>query len=306
MVTVLSALACLIVMVIAACGGGGGRSDVDTETLLPDGWEALRGDYSPDGEHLAFLGNRTDPSSSDGRLVVVFGRRERDLTPDEATVEGYGWLPNSQSLLISTSDGGADGSMLVIVGVDGKTAEPVPIREPLLTVGRVALLPDGRRAIIATQAPSTAEEYTDLYELNLLTGDLKRLTDTPGTIEEEPVVIDERNIAFAGGKLTGDFGGPNGWIGVLHLPTGEVRRLTPEDQTAGTPTVSPDGKTIVYDAFPGNERSQRALWRVPVAGGEPERIVERDVQYPAFRRDGSSVVGQVEGTGRLEVIPLPR
>lgn len=281
MVRLRNALGGLIVLACTPCGGGG-DSEVESTSLVPSGSEALRGSYSPDGEYLAFLGNRTDAPSPDGRIVVVSGNSDRDITPKDASVDGYGWMPDSRSVLVASSRDGEDGSRLAIVDIEGEGARPLALAKPMLIVGNLAPLPGGRKAVVAAQEPSESSEYTDLYELDLESGALRRLTMTDQVAEDEPALIDADRLAFNGGLLADDFGGPNGWVGVLTLATGEVRRLTPESQTAGTPAVSPDGGTIVYP------RATRAGLEVEAASPDLERLAR---SRPSRRAPGVGLAG---------------
>lgn len=103
--------------------------------------------------------------------------------------------------------------------------------------------------------------------------------------------LEDGRLLFAGGQLTTDFGGANGYIAVLDLADGSVRRLTPEDHVASHPTVSPDGSRVVYEAFVDTARRTGGLWQVPVDGSsEPVRIVGDGVRWPWFRPDGRALV----------------
>jgi len=99
---------------------------------------------------------------------------------------------------------------------------------------------------------------------------------------------DARQLVFQGvGKL---------WI--QPLPDGEPRRLTPDDFAPFeyAPAWSPDGRWIAFSSV--DETRAGHLWRVPAAGGPPERLTQRPGEYfnPAWSPDGNTLVA-VRGAG---------
>jgi len=83
--------------------------------------------------------------------------------------------------------------------------------------------------------------------------------------------------------------GPMGDYWVIPSVSGQARRLTSDDALGGAPTWTPDGRFIV---FPSRRAGSLTLWKVPVAGGEPEPILMStgDDTDPEISRDGRRLV----------------
>lgn len=99
-----------------------------------------------------------------------------------------------------------------------------------------------------------------------------RFSDNDG--DRQTVVSRTRSVGWGGGDpfrvQPGGQGGSH-----LDVASGELTRLSSVGQTAGDPSVALGGRNVVYDAFPGNQRSKRSLWYVPVDGSEaPTLLIE--------------------------------
>jgi Tol biopolymer transport system component len=71
----------------------------------------------------------------------------------------------------------------------------------------------------------------------------------------------------------------------MDLNGGNARALT-NGKADSNPSVSPDGKWVVYEAdFSGT----LALWKMPVDGGEPVRLADQPGEFPAISPDGKFV-----------------
>ncbi len=94
-----------------------------------------------------------------------------------------------------------------------------------------------------------------------------------------------------------------------------LRRLThtPEDETQ--PSLSPDGRTVVYVQAPYAARCDGCaltLWSVPAAGGEPRRLTSHTDtdpspydMNPAWSPDGSEIVFENSGTDQSRLMTMP-
>ena len=65
------------------------------------------------------------------------------------------------------------------------------------------------------------------------------------------------------------------------LDTGRVERLTPAGVHAESPTVSPDGRYVVFVGR--NASGQAALWRIPMRGGTPRPLAQQ--AWPLYAPD---------------------
>lgn len=292
-------LAVLVVVAVAGLGWATLRSDdgnasiFDADGMVDPGNVSPRESrFSPDGKHLAVRARGVGAS----RLLLAEGGRLRLLPTSDLDVAAFAWMPDSSSLLVAHEDESLVAG-LAVINLDGEIVREVPLSERLSITEGMAVRGDGSVAVVPVQPPVQAARPTDLVEVDLATGATHKLTDTPVEDEAWPVFVEDGRLLFAGGQLTTDFGGPNGYIAVLDLADGSVRRLTPEDHVASQPTVSPDGSLVVYEAFVDSERRTGGLWQVPVDGSsEPFRIVREDVRWPWFRSDGRALVVTEVGT----------
>ncbi|HXX65382.1 MAG TPA: amidohydrolase, partial [Bacteroidota bacterium] len=74
------------------------------------------------------------------------------------------------------------------------------------------------------------------------------------------------------------------------LPDGVPERLTAEDDFELTPSFSPDGKWIAYATW--NDQEKGSLLKVRASGGKPERLtnVKGTYSQPSFSPDGKQIV----------------
>ena len=82
----------------------------------------------------------------------------------------------------------------------------------------------------------------------------------------------------------------------------EMRQLT-DDEFAGQPHVSPDGKWVVYVSSSGTERT---VWRIPSDGGEKTRILDMEASWVRVSPDSRLVASGVSvgGKPKLGVFPI--
>jgi Tol biopolymer transport system component/tRNA A-37 threonylcarbamoyl transferase component Bud32 len=117
------------------------------------------------------------------------------------------------------------------------------------------------------------------------------------------VSADGRSIAYAAFTATA-----NVWA--LPIPAGaaaspyDARQVTHGNQLVESYSVSRDGHWLLYDS---NLAGNADLYRIPVAGGEPERLTTdpSDDFFPALSPDGREVSFHSWRTGNREVYVLP-
>lgn len=167
---------------------------------------------------------------------------------------------------------------------------------PFAQIGRFAITPDSRHLIAAygggihkvdlgtggsraiplsiavTQCMAPAARYT--FPVKQGSVDIRNLRGT--TLRP-----DGRQLAFSALRR----------LYVMDLPDGEPRVLVPgENAGQFQPAYSPDGKWIAFVSW--SEVDGGHVWRVPAAGGEPERLtaIPGHYQTPVWTPDGGHLV----------------
>ena len=252
-------------------------------------------EWSPDGRYLAWLSQRAQTAAGGSPMAGIMIRSAEtgemhELTPDLADLRRYRWSPDSRSLLVKAR--GQDDSW-GLYEVDVQTGAA----ELLIDVDTYR----GRWADWSTDGESiyySAEHYEgpsggspQLVVHDLETGHeeiLYQATEpqlmTPGNVVLSP---DRRVIAFA---LWPDDTEQGGTLLLIPVSDGEPTVLHRFDAGAAKPRVmswTPDGRYLDYTVW-----DERELWRVPVAGGDPEllewRGMERQVGI-SFHPDGERI-----------------
>ncbi len=131
----------------------------------------------------------------------------------------------------------------------------------------------------------------------------KPLASPENCVEEQPASVSHSSlIVYSSNCATGgaDF---NLWQ--LDTKTGQRRQLTSGSNIDQQPSITPDGRWIVYTSWPSNVPS---LWKIPVGGGTPVSISHPQARNPAVSPDGRSIVCQVrenyDGRWRVAVLSL--
>ncbi len=188
-------------------------------------------------------------------------------------------------------------------------------------VSTPALSPDGSQAIVATSTPNYEENRFDrtLILIDIATGDQRELTPhRPGVGQPRWSPSGDRIVFTDSGE-----DGEGRQLFVLPMGGGEARQVTNAEEGVGAFDWTADGAFILYTtrdtavALEGEERHNKSfevgdnsyltreaprsahLWRVPVGGGEAERLTEGIESITGF------VVSPDGTTVALEVMPLP-
>lgn len=306
MVTKRFAMLSLVAVLFGACADGGASAlDTSTERVDLRGWAAIDyGAFSPDGK-IAFIGWDDEDNP---RVGVADGAKPVPVNPPGTEPTDFAWMPDGNTLLISDRSQDDSGDRLAVYDLHGKRLRTIPATLRFQAGQGMVVRKDGEVAVIAVSEPGQFDTYTELVEVDLLTGATRNLTNTPEVAEDWPVYTHDGQLLFRGGVLLSDAEGPNGWIGVLDLASGRVQRMSPPEQAAGRPAVVFGGSVVLYDAFPPPERREQALWLVPLAGGEARRLQLVNGSLPAAHPNGDKVlvaeVGVPGSPGGLRVIPL--
>ncbi len=215
----------------------------------------FRPQVSPDGKWLAY----------GSRRMAITGLKLRELSSGDEQ-----WLAND----IQRDDIESRGSRDLLPGY--------------------AWMPDSKALVLAHhghiwRVDATSGQQTQIpftAEVDQMLGDLVRfeypVNDTTLTVRQirgaRPSPNGKRLVFSALDRL---------WI--MDLPSGTPKRLTTADEGEHSPVWSPDGK---YIAFVSWTEEGGDIWRVPAAGGKPEKLTRASAFYDeiAYSPTGARIV----------------
>lgn len=197
----------------------------------------------------------------------------RKITND---LSEYGWLgvaSDGQSL-VSVQSNSVNGFW-----VGNRDERPEDFKEVISEIGRLSpsvWMPDGTIVF-----RSQADGVSNLWLMDADGGGRRQLT-ADALVSHRGLCAspDGKHVVFVswrGGKQ-------NLWR--LDLGDGSLTRLTNGDGE-GYPVCSPDGRWVIYQN--GLGVGKPTLWRAPLGGGAPEKLVETFATKPAISRDGKHI-----------------
>ena len=203
------------------------------------------------------------------------------LGPGDAPYASPRWSPDGTSLLVATRE--APETTLLLLSADGR------LKRSLLTVEGVILSwdwsPDGQSVVVVTQSEDA--HVGDVQLVDVASGTARVLWQEAAYMYGKPVAGFVPQAAADGAKPRLLFrSNRSGWAKLYIADLSEsgaddVRPLTSGEWDDYSFRISPDGLNVIYSSRAAQAGTGDDLWRIPLAGGEPERLtVHAGVNYP--------------------------
>jgi Tol biopolymer transport system component len=245
---------------------------------------------TPDSKRLIFGAD----SSGGGEGVFAIWELDiqsgesRRLTQDLTDYSDLSMTADGKTLAALQSD--STSSLWVSPNAD--IARAVQVTNGKDTVSRgIAWTPDKRIVYVSVSSGSTELWITDPDGSNK-----KQLTNDT-RIKYTPVVTpDGKYIVFAASQ------GASIWR--VNIDGSNPVALVPKGSQAANPDITPDSQTVVFSSWKDGKLN---LWRIPIHGGEPERITQFASTEPQISADGAMIACftfDANSIVRLAVVPF--
>jgi len=244
--------------------------------------------FSPDGKWIAFLSSREGDKSQVWLLPRSGGEAAR-LTDVKSGVDAFVWSPDSKRLALVVTDPDPEATEGEAKGDEKKTAKPI-------VTNRIQFKRDG--------AGYLRELRSHLYVFDLERKTSAQITSGPYDDEQPAWSPDGKTIAFVSNRTAEPDTNRDSNIFLIAPRAGETpRAITTSPSEDGSPSWSPDGKTLVY--LTGGPVAD--MWYAPnhvstvdVATGAVKALtqsLDRNVGGPLFTGDGRAILFTIEDSG---------
>ena len=260
----------------------------------------LTPEWSPDGNSLAYIIDKTTGFGFSGRAIVIQSLKtgkERELPHQGFEIMGFtlDWSPDGNSLLVSGIEESVGksprGGLFQVDAQTGSAKFLVKrVNETSEGHGGSGWFPDGRsifrlqyvepKKLSITRTNLITGEEQDLFKFNEGENDLRFIRLSPD------------------GKQFACWNILKGTKSLVLIPTdgGRTREIFKDrsdvTQVAGTPTGiawTRDGRHLLFGRKIGPEKTE--LWRIAIEGGEPQKVgvVSQGVYDIVLRPDGNRI-----------------
>src|SRR5688572_24327104 len=191
-------------------------------------------------------------------LTGIDGQHQTRLTRLEPQDRFPLWSPDRSQIAFGSQVGG-DRWELWVINVDGTA--PRQLATQIVAKGFRQWSNDGTRIVFAAKV----QDDVEVFSVDVASGRLARLTDSPGEDRDPSWSPDDRQIVFSSTR------DGNAEIYLMLADGTDPRRLTNQAARDVSPTWSPEGSTIAFTSAPdGGGRGDVYLARV--ADGRVERL----------------------------------
>jgi len=255
--------------------------------------------WSPDGRQLAYLSHRGPATKRPGSLTVVIRSvptgEERDLPTKLNLSPPVQWFPDGRSLLVSARENQGGWSFYRMDAQSGDTSLIGPAATPGGGFPHPALSPDGKAVFFSYR--DVKARRSSIWAREIQGGREQELYRTPGIEGVASLALsrDGRQLVFAL---------PDHGLYCMPAGGGGAREILRRSNTHGPGRLAwtPDGRYVLAARDTGSP-GRFDLWRVPVAGGEPQKIdlPGENVAFPSAHPDGRRIAHTAGRAGQSEI-----
>ncbi len=260
-------------------------------TSPPENWNGdWQAAFSPDGKTLAFARIRNGPMQDVFVAPVSDAAKVRQLTHDSIGIGGLAWTNDGKEIVFASSRGGDQS--LWRISVSGGAPELVTAAGT--SASHPAIARQGQRAAFVRSTIRKSFWRLELGPDGVRGSPVKLVTSSRN--DSNPMVSpDGRQIAFTSNRS----GRPELWL--CDSEGGNAVQLTSVG-FARNAYWSPDGKSIVFDARPGE---RNLLFVIAAGGGAPRPLSSDEGYYPSWSRDGRWIYFYGRMSGAIEAWKVP-
>ena len=235
--------------------------------------------FSPDGRLLAHVSNRGGRGLA-SRFVICIrsldSGTEREIMP-EYNFMNLKWSPDGRRLLARAFDGSDRSAHSLLATIDVETNEVRVIKKCDLPrmdqwITEFAWSRDGRAVFFVHIKKS--ENLCQLLIRDIESGVEKELYRAPTWAERFNISRSPDGGWLAMMNMRG-MEEKRRTLRIISADGKEVRDLTTFEDADNAPawtTWTPDGKSVLFPKHNPEEQGKSQLWRIPVKGGEPEKL----------------------------------
>jgi YD repeat-containing protein len=244
--------------------------------------------FSPDGNQIAFVWDGGKGDNLDIYVKLIGAGQPLRLTTHPAADTHPVWSPDGRYVAFFRQTAESSGLYLIpaLGGTERKVVDVFPYRDPFLGNSQY-MAPDGKFLAVADK--NSQEEPLSIYLVSIETGEKRKLTAPAAGASGDSYPAfspDGKTLAFlrASSRATTD-------LYLLNLDGDATpRRLTFDNTSILGLAWTSNGREIVFASRRGG--SIFSLWRIPAAGGNPERLptIGQSVISPAISRQGNHLV----------------
>jgi len=194
---------------------------------------------------------------------------------------------------IAATERGPRGGHLVLIAEDGRrVADLTEVGVTPVVDSGAAWSPDGAWIVFASSRGRKSVAHSSLWIVPARPGAVPRPLTSSEFVDLDPTWSSDGTWLVFSSNREGSF---DLWRANLRLEgkgapalSGKPIRLTSAPTQERHPSISPDGKDVLYDA--GDEQSGSAIWRVAADGGTPVRLTRGPADGgPRYSPDGTTI-----------------